>query len=54
MNMKMTTIPDKEKALPLEMHMPNVLTAKTLEKNEREEDVHHAKDISDLFKQLDI
>lgn len=42
----------KEKALPFEMRVPNRLTAETLEKSERGEDVHHAKDAHDLFKQL--
>jgi DNA-damage-inducible protein J len=44
----------REKALPFEMHIPNALTAKTLEKSERGEDVHHAKDAPDLFQQLGI
>ena len=44
----------KEKALPFEMSVPNALTAKTLAKSERGEDVHHAKDADDLFNQLGI
>lgn len=44
----------KEKALPFEMRVPNKLTAQTLEKSERGEDVHHAKDAIDLFGQLGI
>jgi len=44
----------KEKALPFEMRAPNALTAKTLDKSERGEDVRHAKDAEDLFKQLGI
>ncbi len=44
----------KEKALPFEMRVPNTLTAETLGKSNRGEDVHHAKDADDLFKQLDI
>jgi len=44
----------KEKALPFEMQTPNALTAETLRKSERGEDVHTAKDADDLFKQLDI
>ena len=44
----------KEKALPFKMHVPNKLTAQTLAKSERGEDIHHAKDASDLFGQLDI
>ena len=44
----------KEKALPFEMRVPNALTAETLTKSERGEDVHHAKDANDLFGQLGI
>ena len=44
----------KEKALPFEMRVPNALTAQTLSKSERGEDVHHAKDADDLFGQLGI
>ncbi|MDP1610067.1 MAG: type II toxin-antitoxin system RelB/DinJ family antitoxin [Sulfuritalea sp.] len=44
----------KEKALPFEMRVPNKLTAETLAKSERGEDVHHAKDANDLFGQLGI
>ena len=44
----------KEKALPFEMRVPNVLTAETLAKSDRGEDVHHAKDAKDLFGQLGI
>lgn len=44
----------KEKALPFEMRVPNKLTTETLAKSEQGEDVHHAKDAKDLFKQLDI
>ncbi|PKY09642.1 antitoxin DinJ [Acidithiobacillus marinus] len=44
----------KEKALPFEMRVPNKLTAETLGKSERGEDVHHAKDADDLFNQLGI
>jgi DNA-damage-inducible protein J len=44
----------KEKALPFEMRVPNKLTAATLRKSERGKDIHHAKDINDLFEQLDI
>jgi DNA-damage-inducible protein J len=36
------------------MRVPNTLTAETLAKSERGEDVHHAKDAADLFNQLDI
>jgi len=44
----------KEKALPFEMRVPNKLTAETLVKSERGEDIHHAKDADDLFEQLGI
>lgn len=44
----------REKVLPFEMHMPNRLTAATLAKSERGEDVYHAKNAADLFKQLGI
>lgn len=44
----------KDKALPFEMRVPNRLTAETLAKSERGDDVHHAKDAKDLFEQLGI
>ncbi|QVL49067.1 MAG: type II toxin-antitoxin system RelB/DinJ family antitoxin [Thiocapsa sp.] len=44
----------KEKALPFELRMPNPLTAETLAKSERGEEVYHAKDARDLFDQLGI
>lgn len=44
----------KDKALPFELHVPNKLTAKTLTKSKRGEDIHHAKDTNDLFRQLGI
>ena len=44
----------KEKALPFELRVPNKLTAETLAKSERGEDIHHAKDANDLFEQLGI
>jgi DNA-damage-inducible protein J len=44
----------REKALPFEMRVPNKLTAETLEKSERDEDVYHAEDANDLFRQLGI
>lgn len=44
----------KDKALPFEMRIPNKLTAETLAKSERGEDLHHAKDANDLFGQLGI
>lgn len=43
-----------EKTLPFEMRVPNTLTAETLARSERGEDVHHAKDADDLYKQLGI
>lgn len=44
----------KEKALPFDLRVPNQLTAETLERSERGEDVHQAKDAEDLFEQLGI
>ena len=44
----------REKALPFEMRVPNAVTAQTLAKSERGEDVHRAKDAEDLFQQLGI
>ncbi|MCL2660749.1 MAG: type II toxin-antitoxin system RelB/DinJ family antitoxin [Acidobacteriaceae bacterium] len=44
----------KEKALPFQMRVPNALTAATLARSGRGEDVHKAKDADDLFKQLGI
>lgn len=41
-------------ALPSEKREPNNLTAETIAKSERGEDVHKAKDAEDLFKQLGI
>ncbi|CAM5789669.1 type II toxin-antitoxin system RelB/DinJ family antitoxin [Ottowia pentelensis] len=43
-----------EKTLPFDMRVPNALTAETLAKSERGDDVHHAKDAEDLYKQLGI
>jgi len=43
----------KEKALPFDL-TPNALTAETLRKSERGEDVHYAKDAAALFKDLGI
>ena len=40
--------------IPFEVKMPNKLTAQTLRKSERGEDVHRAKDADDLFDQLGI
>ena len=44
----------RDKALPFEMRVPNKLTAETLARSERGEDVHHARDAKDLFEQLGI
>ncbi len=43
-----------EQGLPFEMKAPNRLTAETLAKSERGEDVHQAEDAKDLFNQLGI
>jgi len=51
---KALTIIAEEKKIPFEMYIPNKLTAETMEKSERGEDVYHAKDATDLFKQLGI
>ncbi len=40
--------------IPFDVKIPNKLTAETLEKSERGEDVHQAKDADDLFDQLGI
>lgn len=44
----------KEKALPFDLHIPNSETIATLEKSERGEDLHHAKNAEELFEQLGI
>lgn len=44
----------KEKALPFDMRVPNVLTAQTLAASARGEDVHQAENAEDLFRQLGI
>jgi DNA-damage-inducible protein J len=44
----------REKVPPFEMRIPNELTAQTLAKSERGEDVYHARDADDLFDQLGI
>jgi DNA-damage-inducible protein J len=44
----------KEGALPFEMRIPNKLTAETLAKSERGEELHQAEDTKDLFEQLGI
>ncbi|WP_455476589.1 type II toxin-antitoxin system RelB/DinJ family antitoxin [Bartonella sp. B41] len=43
-----------EQGLPFDMHTPNKLTAETLEKSDKGEDVYVAKDINDLFRDLGI
>jgi DNA-damage-inducible protein J len=44
----------RDKAVPFPVKVPNALTAETLRKSERGEDVHTAKDATDLFKKLGI
>jgi DNA-damage-inducible protein J len=44
----------RDKAIPFPVKVPNSLTAETLRKSERGEDVHTAKDAGDLFKKLGI
>lgn len=41
-----------DKAVPFPVKVPNALTAETLRKSERGEDVHTADDAQDLFKKL--
>jgi DNA-damage-inducible protein J len=43
-----------EKRLPFGTEEPNELTRRTLEMAERGEDIHHAKDMDDLFRQLGV
>jgi DNA-damage-inducible protein J len=43
----------REHALPFDL-TPNALTAETLRRSERGEDVHHARDAAALFKDLGI
>lgn len=43
-----------DQELPFPVKVPNALTAKTLRKSARGEDVHTAKDADDLFRQLAI
>ena len=43
-----------ERRLPFDDPEPNALTRETMEKADRGEDVFHAKDAEDLFKQLGI
>lgn len=44
----------RDKAVPFPVKVPNALTADTLRKSERGEEVHAAKDTDDLFDQLGI
>lgn len=44
----------KEKRLPFGTEEPNELTRKTLEMADRGEELHRAKDVEDLFRQLGI
>ena len=44
----------RDKAVPFPVKVPNALTAETLRKSERGEEVHSAKDAEDLFDQLGI
>jgi len=43
-----------EKALPFEMRIPNALTAETLQKSKRGEDVHHFDSAEAMFDDLGI
>jgi DNA-damage-inducible protein J len=43
-----------EKALPFELRIPNKLTAETLEKSERGEEIHEAKNLEELFEKLEL
>jgi DNA-damage-inducible protein J len=44
----------RERGLPFEMHIPNKITAETLEKSERGEDLHSFDSAEAMFKDLDI
>ena len=44
----------RDKAVPFPVRVPNALTAETLRKSERGEDVRQAKDADDLFRKLGI
>ena len=46
------TIIARDKALPAALKIPNALTEKTLLESEQGKNLHHAKDVDDLFKQL--
>lgn len=43
-----------DQELPFAVKVPNALTAETLRKSERGEDVHEAEDADDLFRKLGI
>ena len=44
----------RDKAVPFPVKVPNALTAETLQKSERGEELHSAKDANDLFDKLGI
>jgi len=44
----------RDKAIPFPVKVPNSLTAETLRKSERGEEVEEAKDADDLFEKLGI
>ena len=44
----------KKKALPFEMRAPNKLTAETLARSERNEDIHRAEHANGLFGRIGI
>jgi DNA-damage-inducible protein J len=44
----------RDKAVPFPVKVPSAVTAETLRKSERGEEVHSAKDVDDLFDQLGI
>ena len=46
------TIIARDKALPAALKILNALTEKTLLESEQGKNLHHAKDMDDLFKQL--
>ena len=54
MRITLTRIAKEDSLECLYGHEPNALTVATLEKSERGEELHHAKDADDLFRQLRI
>ena len=44
----------RDKAVPFPVKVPNSVSADTIRKSERGEDVHSAKDADDLFDQLGL